>query len=224
MAKRTKRKTQRRNVQPLDKRKCLDRKLADAATRKLDSDTLPNAREAEALRRLERESRKDQLREIVRELPKWLWIECSHRQAGQINRQAARFGLPLDGRTVDLFKLAPALHDLLARHGSKLLANDDTDTLLTGPNSPALERFREERWRLARLDRLERERVLLPRDDVHEFVTKLAAILRGASERLERKFEYEALAIIDEALDNYDRLVELEHAKNIDREQGEADV
>ena len=211
MSKCAKRKSQRRKGQPLDNRKRLDRKLADAATKKLDSDALPNAREAEALRRLE----KDELREIVRQLPKWLWVEASGRQVGQINRQAVRFGLPIGGKTVDLFKLAPALHDLLARHGSKLLANDDTDTLLTGPNSPALERFREERWKLARLDRLERERVLLPLDDVHEFVTELATILRGASDRLERRFGAGALEIINEALDTYDTRVE-RHFANLE--------
>jgi hypothetical protein len=92
------------------------------------------------------------------------------------------------------------LHDFLAENARKLAREDDP--LLQGGTSPALERYREERASLARLDRLERESQLLPRDQVHEALGRIAAILREAGDALQREFGANAAAILHEALDD----------------------
>jgi hypothetical protein len=70
-----------------------------------------------------------------------------------------------------------AFHDFLADNAHKLAQDDDA--LLQGAGSPALERYREERALMARLDRLEREGQLLPRDEMRVALGRIAAIVRG---------------------------------------------
>lgn len=111
--------------------------------------------------------------------------------------------------------------DCIRRDGRKVMFNgracieawaerkkngSDPDPLLAADtDSPALERYREERSQLARLDRLEREKTLLPRGDVHDGLSRLAHILRQAGETLQRQFGAEAAAVLNEALDDAGR-------------------
>ncbi|UCE59370.1 MAG: hypothetical protein JSU63_18250 [Phycisphaerales bacterium] len=69
-----------------------------------------------------------------------------------------------------------ALHDFLADNAQKLAREDDE--LLQGASRHALERYREERAELARLDRLERQGQLLPRAGVREGLARVAAMLK----------------------------------------------
>ena len=123
-----------------------------------------------------------------------------------IPQKAARYGIPFGGPTVDLFAVARALHDFLADHAQKLARDDDA--LMQGSGSPALERYREERALIARLERLERETKLLPRDDVRDALQRIASILRGAGDTLERQFGHAAAEILHEALDDAQREVQ----------------
>ena len=50
----------------------------------------------------------------------------------------------------------------------------------------SLERYREERAKLARLDRLEREQLLIPRDEVRDGLGRIASVLRS----VDRKTNY----------------------------------
>lgn len=81
------------------------------------------------------------------------------------------------------------------------LARDD-DPMMQGSGSPALERYREERAAMAKLDRLEREGSLLPRDEVREALGRVANILRGAGDALQRQHGQAAVDILLEALDD----------------------
>ena len=76
---------------------------------------------------------------------------------------------------------------------------------MTGDSSPALERYREERAALARLDRLERERVLVNRQAIREGMGRISAVLRTAGDTLQRQFGPEALEILNEALAEAER-------------------
>lgn len=139
-------------------------------------------------------------------IPQKHWRTMSGRQTKVINEQAARYGLPFGGPTVNLPVLARALHDFLAENALKLAKEDDP--LLQGggaAGSPALERYREERAALARLDRLEREVLLLPRDQVREALGRIASILRGAGDALQRQFGLPAVELLYEALDDAQR-------------------
>jgi hypothetical protein len=61
---------------------------------------------------------------------------------------------------------------------------------------------------MARLDRLQREGQLLPRDEVREALGRLAAILRSAGDLLQRQFGPAALGVLSEALDDAQREVD----------------
>jgi hypothetical protein len=158
----------------------VDRDLVSSAYRKIATHQEPTRQERAALKRHEKE-KEEQLRwQHYRSIPQKHWKQMSGRQTKVINEQAGRYGLPFGGPFVDLTVLAGKLHDFLAENALKLARDDDA--LMQGPpGSPALERYREERAALARLDRLEREGVLAPRDKVREAMGRVAAILRGAA-------------------------------------------
>jgi hypothetical protein len=95
-----------------------------------------------------------------------------------------------------------SLHDFLATQAHRLAA----DELLQGdPASPALERYREERAAIARLDRLEREKTLVRRHDLLDGLDRIAALIRGAGETLQKQFGPEAAQILHEAIDDAER-------------------
>jgi hypothetical protein len=132
----------------------------------------------------------------------------SGRQAKVINEQALTYDLPIDGATIDLPAVVRALHDFLAVHHRKFKQLDEDDELLAGGDSPALERYRDERAKLAKLDRLEREQELLPRDKTHAGLIQIASILRTMGEQLQKKFGPEAQEMVDNALENAARTIE----------------
>ena len=104
-------------------------------------------------------------------------------------------------------------YDLHAIHAwrdsqRQAVADQAADPLLAGSASPALEQYRQERAKLAKLDRLERERDLLPRDEVHTLLGQIALVIRSAGETLQRTYGAEAQQTLDEALDEADRLIE----------------
>jgi hypothetical protein len=98
-------------------------------------------------------------------------------------------------------------HDFLAKNAQRLAAEDDP-LLRSANSSPALERYREERAQLARLDRLERERELIPRRDTVQALEMIAGLIRRSGERLARRYGNDALQILDDALDDAERLIE----------------
>jgi hypothetical protein len=110
------------------------------------------------------------------------------------------------------------LHDFLADNASKLAR--DEDPLMQGGGSPALEKYREERAALARLDRLEREGTLVPRERIRQSLGRIAAILRGAGDTLQRQYGVEALEILFEALDDAEREVERSFGEGSDEPSG----
>lgn len=183
----------------------LERELATSAYQKVLRGEKPTDREQAALRRFEKEQEEKRRWAYYRSIPQKHWREMSGRQTKVINEQAARYGIPFGGKTIDLPLVVRSFHDFLAANASKLAAADE---MLQGEPSAALERYREERAKLARLDRLERERELLPRHDVREMLGRFAAILRGAGEALEQQFGAAAADLYLEALDDAEREID----------------
>lgn len=66
--------------------------------------------------------------------------------------------------------------------------------------SPALEKYREERAKLARLDRLEREKKLVRRDLMKIMLSQIARMLRQTMELLERDFGNEPAELLRDAI------------------------
>jgi hypothetical protein len=130
----------------------------------------------------------------------------SGRQTKVLNEQAALYGIPFGGATINLNDVVRSLHDFLAANARKLSADDDL--LGSGVPSPALERYREERAILARLDRQERERQLVRRDEVRTGLARVAVILQAAGESLAREYGPGAAEIVAEALADAEREVD----------------
>lgn len=63
-----------------------------------------------------------------------------------------------------------------------------------------LGRLRDEKAKLAKLDRLERERVLCRRDHIHEGLARIAGLLREVGEQLGREYGREAQRLLNDAL------------------------
>jgi hypothetical protein len=88
------------------------------------------------------------------------------------------------------------------------LADEDDPLLNSDVASPALERYREERAAMARLDRLEREGQLVARADVREGLGRVAAILRAAGDGLLQQYGPDAVDLLNEALSDAEREIE----------------
>jgi hypothetical protein len=195
---------------PADAASRVDGELVARAFRKVMDHQELTSGEREALKRHERR-KEEQLRwQYYATIPQKHWRAMSGRQAKVLNEQAERYGIPFGGATINLPAVVRALHDFLAENARKLAREDDP--LLEGASSPALERYREERAKIARLDRLQREGQLLPRNEVKEALGRIAAILRGAGESLARQFGAAAAELLHEALDDARREMELEFA------------
>jgi hypothetical protein len=108
-------------------------------------------------------------------IPQKHWRQMSGRQTKVLNKQAERYGIPFGGASISLPAVVRALHDFLADNAQKLAREDDE--LMSGAATPALERYREERPALARLDRLEREGKPVDRDAVRVALGQIAALL-----------------------------------------------
>jgi hypothetical protein len=184
----------------------LDRKLATDAYRKVLAGQELTVREQTALKRFEKEKEERLRWQYYASIPQKHWREMSGRQAKVINEQALRYSLPFGGAAISLPAVVRSLHDFLADNAQKLARDDDE--LMQGNGSPALERYREERALIARLDRLEREGQLLPRDEVRVALGRIAAIVRSAGDTLQRQFGQAAADILLEALDDAGREIE----------------
>ncbi len=176
--------------------------VARAFRKVMDRQELSKA-ERQALKRHERQKEERLRWQYYRSIPQKHWREMSGRQTKVINEQSVRYGIPFGGPKIDLPAVVKSLHDFLAANAVRLARDDDA--MLQGGGSAALERYREERAELARLDRLERQRQLLPRDEVREALGRIAAILRSAGDTLQRQFGAAAVEILHEALGDAQR-------------------
>lgn len=184
----------------------LERETAAAAYRKvMAGETLSRAEQA-ALRRFEKDKEETLRWQYYRSIPQKHWREMSGRQTKVLQEQAERYGIPFSGRTIDLPAVVRALHDFFRKFAQKLAEPDDA--LMSGESSPALERYREERAALARLDRLERERVLVDRQEIRELFSRIASLLRTAGDSLQKHYGPGALEILNEALSEAEREME----------------
>lgn len=200
-----------------------ERRLVDAALRKLRGGQTPSSQERAALKRFERAQEEERRWEYLRTTPKRDYMAMSGRSARVLIDQARRHGLPYptgSREPVDLTAVIRWLHDLLSTHGQRLSAPETDDPMMAGASSPALERYREERAKLARLERLQKEGQLLPREAVHEALVRIAAILRSAGEILGREHGPEAQDVLNEALDDAQREID----RSFGEREGEGDV
>lgn len=186
----------------------IDRSLAAAALEKQRRGEQPSTKELASLRRIEKTREEEARWQYYATIPKKHWVMMSGRSVQVLNEQATRYGLPFDGRTIDLPKLARALHDFLASNARLLASKGVDDPMMAGGESDQLERYRAARADLAELQ-LARERAQsLPVEEVHRGLTMMAGILRRAGEQLARHYGDGARTILDRALDNAQRVMD----------------
>ncbi len=159
--------------------------------------------ERNALKRHEKEKEERIRWQYYNSIPQKHWRQMSGRQTKVINEQAIRYEIPFGGASINLPAVVRSLHDFLAVNKHKLSRDDDD--LMNGAATPALERYREERAALARLDRLEREGKLVARDTIRQSLAQVASLIRAAGESLQRQFGQGAADVLNEALDDAER-------------------
>jgi len=112
-------------------------------------------------RKSSRSTGEEKLRwQYYRSIPQKHWREMSGPQTKILQGASWFLWLAFRGREDRSAELARAFYDFLAANARKLSAPDDE--LMQGGPSPALERYREERATMARLDRQEREQSRCP--------------------------------------------------------------
>lgn len=167
--------------------------------------------------------------EYYASIPQKHWRQMSGRDAKVINEQARLYGLPFDGATIHLPDLARAIHDMFAdrrlQRSTRTLegdphqgpgdAEDNDEFFMSGGESPWLEEWRKQKAKRARLELLQLEKTLIPRDEIHAELNQMAEGLRGAAERLQKQFGPDAYDILEEALDDFER----EIRKSLEREE-----
>ncbi len=187
-----------------------DRRLVAAALEKHRTGGKPSAAEKRALKGF-RKAEEERLRwEYYKSIPKKDYLKLSNRHGKVVLDQGRRYGLPLEGRTLDLGKVLTAFHDLLARN-KHLLAAGAEDPLLAGASQSlkdayVREQIREKasKARLAELDVAGREKRTIYLEPAHEFFGVIAARLRQCGEQLQKLHGPDAHRLLDEALDDID--------------------
>lgn len=142
----------------------------------------------------------------AKRVPQKEFCLLSGRQAKQLKEQAIRYGFPIDGPTVDLYESTRSFFDFIGRHASKLVPGSE-DPLLDGASTPWLERYREERTKMARLERHKLEGQLIGRSDIHEKLGALANVMHQTGDHLGRRFGPDAAAIFNQMLEVFERQV-----------------
>ena len=192
----------------------LDRQLAKACLQKQRGGAKTTREERAALRRVQKAQEKTRREQYYRTIPKSDYrLLAGGRAARTLNEQAVRYRIPIQGPTVDLYALIQWLHQFLADNRHKLVA-ESGDVLLEGASQALKDEYvrtqileKREKAELARMDRLEREGALLPKEMVREFNARLATVLRTAGDVLQREFGPDAARVVNEALENLAREV-----------------
>ena len=151
--------------------------------------------------------REEDLRwQYYRSIPQKHIREMTGKQTNQLKEQAELYDIPFGGAVVDLTAVFPALFAFLAKNSRKIAyASED---MMDGPESPALERFREERAAMVKIQRQELEKTLLRREDCREVFGVVAAILRQVGDRLQKEHGPAAADILIEALEDCQEKIE----------------
>lgn len=185
----------------------IDRDLAWRATLKRREGQAPTRDELAALRRIEKlDEERDRWRHYAT-IPKKHWREMSGRSNLILSEQAERWGIPLEGRTIDLAAVAKWIHDFIAenaaalgKQGAKARAADE------------LERLRRAQADEKEMRNAVRRGELRHVDDVRRTFEFVANVIRKASAELrvefgDRPYEILSAAIADagEILTKFER-------------------
>ncbi|WP_339750336.1 hypothetical protein [uncultured Rubinisphaera sp.] len=128
----------------------LEKETATRAYRKVMAGESVTAEERSALKRYEKQQEEERRWQYYESIPQKHWREMSGRQTKVLHEQAEKYGIPFGEKTINLPRVVRSFHDFLAANARRL--SEDDDLLDAAISSPALERYREERVILAKLD------------------------------------------------------------------------
>ena len=177
---------------------------AASASAEIAGGEVSTATPAERWARLSREQKQQAvafMRRFGSHVPQSMLKEWTNRQSVQFSNLERLYGVPMGRNVVDLGAVLRGFMDWFANNARNLKMLRDAEE--RGDMSPMRERLTEEKWKLARLDRREREQELLERGRVHEALVSLASRLRSFGETLQRRFGQEAHELLDELLIDY---------------------
>lgn len=180
----------------------LDRELARLALAKRQQGKTGTTREENALKRVQAEQEDRQRWDYYRSVPRKHYKAMCARQDKVLNEQAARYRMPIAGPTVSFPDLIMWLHQFLAENAKRLSVPLGEDPLLyVESDDPWLTEVRKETALLKKLERETKERKLVPREKVHETMTRAATLLRKFGETLEREVNDDMRQLFDQMLD-----------------------
>jgi len=150
----------------------------------------------------------DQKREEhYRTVPKKHLCELAGRQHKQLDDAYRTYGVPCRGETVDLYVLQKWWFDFLATNGRKLLKAEDGDDLLSGPETPELEKLRKVNRLIKEVEYGKLKTQVLDRTKVHDGLTQIAAQFRDFGDVLQRRFGPDALDLLHQRLDSIEAII-----------------
>lgn len=177
----------------------IDNQLVVAALQKKNAGERITGQEREALKRWERKRDEDQRWKNYHKCPQKDFLLMSGRQAKQLRQQAARYGIPWDGRFINLPAFVKWVYDFLSKY-ARIIALADAEDLGTQTGSTWQEKLREETYYIRRLDRQKLEGELVDRHVMHDCLARMAITFRKVGERLERRHGRDAFNIYEEAI------------------------
>ncbi len=113
--------------------------------------------------------------------------------------------VPKGKEPTDLQKLLGWLFGSIKERTIRLSGADSEEELSDGEISEGLEKCRMERLRLLKMERLEKQRMLVPMDEVKAVYGLVAARLRRFGELLKRRGGHEYQEMLNEVLNDCDR-------------------
>lgn len=178
----------------------IDQQMVLRAQEKQRRGETPTRDERTALRRWEK-LEEERLRWIYYgTIPKKHWRQMSGRQNQVISDQAERYGIPLDGATIDLTAVAAWLHDFLAANSHALNAST--------ARADELERVRRAQAEKYELENQVRRGELRHLDDVRRTFEFVGQVFRKASTELRQAFGDGAYRILESAVEDARKIIQ----------------
>lgn len=132
-------------------------------------------------------------------------------------------GMPGTPGHFDLSAIAQWYAEDIKRRAKKTFADPSGDPDLADFDSPNLERYRGHKADLAELELMKKRGELIDRPAVRDGLARVAAVLRGAGEKIQERYGVEAAAILEDALASCDSEAEAMFGGPVPNEQDESD-
>lgn len=138
--------------------------------------------------------------EVLADLPKDIYCQMASQPRSNVDDHAKSFGIPLSGRSVDLFAVIKAFHELIAKNKKALFAGEESNNLKDEKVKFEVASIRR-KSELLNLQLKERKRELVNRDEVLEKLSWISKRLRSLGDRIGKTFGPEAQLAVNEFLE-----------------------